>query len=81
MAERSRATHMCWSKAYSSHMNLLLTCTIWTKLLKEIIKHLCFPGMVYISLPLVVSDVQKCYSPTENILSAQPEGKALQMQL
>lgn len=81
MPERSRATHTCWSKAYSSHMNNLLTCTIWTKLLKEIIKHLCFPGMVYISLPLVVSHVQKCYSPTENILPAQPEGKALQMQL
>lgn len=81
MPERSRAIHTCLSKAYSSHVNLLLTHTIWTKLLEEIIKHLCFPGMAYVLLPLVVSDVQKCYSPTENFLCAQAKGKALWIQL
>lgn len=37
--------------------------------------------MAYVLLPLVVSDVQKCYSPTENFLCAQAKGKALWIQL
>lgn len=81
MPERPRAIHTCLNKAYSSHMNLLLTHAIWTKLLEEILKHLCFAGMVYISVLLVVFDVQECCSPTEKVLSAQSKGKALQMQL